>query len=299
MNTRTAPALAPGFLRRPLAHRGLHGPGRPENSRAAVRAAVAAGYGVEIDVHLSRDGVAMVFHDATLDRMTGAAGPVQARDAAELGALHLRGGDEGIPTLAEILDLVGGQVPLLIEIKDQSPVGGPGTDAGIGPLEAAVARLLDGWTGVADWVAVMSFNPASVAAMAREAPVVPRGLTTFDWPVTVRPDLPDATRAKLREIADFKAVGAAFVSHLASDLGRARVQDLRAQGVPLLCWTIRSTEAEAAARAAGACNVTFEGYLPSLPPAPPQRIGAEAFGAALTAGRCATSRKECWGCRGA
>lgn len=265
MNAPAFPTLAPGFLRRPLAHRGLHGPGRPENSRAAVRAALAAGYGIEIDVQVSRDGVAMVFHDATLDRMTQAAGPVRARDAADLAALRLHGGDEGIPTLAEILDLVGGQGPLLIEIKDQAQAGAAGQARGVGPLEAAVAGLLAGWSGVADWVAVMSFSPASVAALARAAPVVPRGLTTFDWPATAAPDLPEATRARLRDIADFDAVGAAFVSHQASDLGRAPVQALRARGVPVLCWTIRSQAAEDAARAAGACNITFEGYLPAIP----------------------------------
>ena len=77
------------FLRRPIAHRALHGPGAPENSRAAVRAAVAAGYGVELDVQPSADGVAMVFHDEDLLRLTGEAGRIAGRSAAELGALTL------------------------------------------------------------------------------------------------------------------------------------------------------------------------------------------------------------------
>ena len=114
--------LPPAFLRLPIAHRALHdrAQGRPENSRAAIRAAIAAGYGIEIDLQASADGVAMVFHDDDLGRLTGATGPVRARTAAELGAIRLTDAEDGIPTLAEVLEIVAGRVPLLIEIKDQS-----------------------------------------------------------------------------------------------------------------------------------------------------------------------------------
>ncbi len=173
--------LTPAFLTRPIAHRALHdrAQGRPENSRAAVRAAVAAGYGIEIDVQPSSDGVAMVFHDEWLDRLTEATGPINAQTAADLGRIALKYGDEGIPTLAEILAIVDGQVPLLIEIKDQDGQMGPA----LGPLEHATARALRGYTGP---VALMSFNPHSVARMAELAPHLPRGLTTSaydyaDW----------------------------------------------------------------------------------------------------------------------
>ena len=135
-----APPLPAAFLERPIAHRALHGPGRPENSRAAIRAAVAAGYGIEIDVQPSADGVAMVFHDADLDRLTGTAGPIRGRTAADLARLPLHGGDEGIPTLAEVLALVAGRVPLLVEIKDQDGALGPG----VGALEAATAAACAG-----------------------------------------------------------------------------------------------------------------------------------------------------------
>ena len=80
-------SLPDGFLDRPFAHRALHGAGRPENSLSAVRAAVEAGYGIEIDVQLSRDGAAMVFHDYALDRLTGERGPVRMRSAAELNSI--------------------------------------------------------------------------------------------------------------------------------------------------------------------------------------------------------------------
>ncbi|MBN2759546.1 MAG: hypothetical protein JXQ79_03520, partial [Rhodobacteraceae bacterium] len=94
------------FLARPIAHRALHGGAGPENSRAAIAAAISAGYGIEIDLQASRDGVAMVFHDDHLDRLTRAKGLVAARTRAELTRLRLRGTSERIPTLREVLALV-------------------------------------------------------------------------------------------------------------------------------------------------------------------------------------------------
>lgn len=254
-----APRLPERLRRLPVAHRALHDRAlrRPENSRAAIRAAMAAGYAIEIDLQLSADGHAMVFHDDELDRLTAATGPVRARSAAALGAIGLKDADEGIPSLAEILALVNGAVPLLVEIKDQDGGIGPG----VGVLEAAAARLLAGYAGD---VAVMSFNPHSVAEMARLLPRVPRGLTTCAWDEDEWAPLPPADCARLRDIPDYNRVGASFVSHDWVDLGRARVAELAAQGADVLCWTIRSAQDEATARRI-ACNVTFEGYAARIP----------------------------------
>ncbi len=250
--------LHPDFLRLPIAHRALHdrAAGRPENSRAAVRAAVAAGYGIEIDLQGSADGQAMVFHDDDLDRLTGARGPVRARTAAELGAIGLRDAEDGIPTLSEVLETVAGRVPLLIEIKDQS--GGMGPDMGV--LPAATAAALAGYAGP---VAVMSFNPQAVAAMARLAPGVPRGLVSYAWDDDHAPADP-ALRARLAAIADYDTVGACFVSQHWRDLDRPRVAELKARGAAVLCWTIRSPAEEAQARKV-AQNITFEGYAAPFP----------------------------------
>lgn len=252
-------ALALAFRRLPIAHRALHdvADGRPENSRAAIRAAVAAGYGIEIDLQASRDGRAMVFHDYDLRRLTDESGPVAQRDAAELAGIALRGGDEGIPTLREVLALVAGRVPLLIEVKDQNGQMGP-VD---GRLERAAAADLAGYAGP---VAVMSFNPHSVAQMARLAPDIPRGLVTCAYDETNWPLLRAETRARLRKIPDYDDVGAAFISHQHDDLRAARVADLRGRGAVVLCWTIRSEAAEQVARAQ-AHNITFEGYRPAIP----------------------------------
>jgi glycerophosphoryl diester phosphodiesterase len=258
------PALHPDFLTVPLAHRALHGPGRPENSRAAVRAAVEAGYGIEIDLQGSADGQAMVFHDATLDRLTAEVGPVRVHPAAELRRMALAGGDgEGIPTLAEVLDVVAGRVPLLIELKDQSGAMGPTVDEA---LERATAAALQGYDGP---VAVMSFNPHSMAAMARLAPDVARGLTTYAFPTKDVPEAAtdpaiEAGRRALAGIEHFDQVGASFISHDQGDLDRPRVAELKARGVPVLSWTITSPAEEAAARRV-AGNITFEGFLPALP----------------------------------
>lgn len=153
--------LPASFLDRPIAHRAYHdiAAGRPENSVEAIIAAIEAGYGIEIDLQLSADGVAMVFHDYDLDRLTEETGPVRARSAAALGAIALKHGSRGIPTFAEVLTLVAGQVPLLVEVKDQDGAMGPD----VGPLEAAAVQALRCYDGP---VALMSFNPHSVAALA-------------------------------------------------------------------------------------------------------------------------------------
>ncbi len=251
--------LNPSFQTIPLAHRALHdvAEGRPENSRSAARAAIAAGYGIEVDVQLTSDGGAVVFHDYALDRLTAERGPVRRRSLEDLAAIPLSGGDEGIPSLAEVLDLVAGQVPLLVEIKDQDGALGPD----VGPLERAVATAFAGYTGP---LAVMSFNPHSVAAMAELAPDVSRGLVTCDfdpedWPAS------NTRLAELAGIPDYARVGASFISHDRRDLDRPRVAELKSGGAAILTWTVRSPEEEAEARRI-AGNITFEGYLPDLQP---------------------------------
>lgn len=253
-----SPQLPEIFLRLPLAHRGYHdaAKGRPENSRAAILAAVQAGYGIEIDLQLSADEEVMVFHDYHLERLTGQTGSVRQLTARELGSVPLLNGAEGIPTLSEILGIVSGKVPLLIEIKDQDGKMGPN----VGPLEAKLAEAMTHYDGP---VAVMSFNPHTVRAFAAGAPGVPRGLTTGRYLAENWPTLSEETRERLRSIPDFDPLGAAFISHNAKGLSMPEVRSLKARGVPILCWTIRSVEEETEARQI-ADNVTFEGYAPTI-----------------------------------
>ncbi len=249
------------FLRRrPFAHRALHGAGRPENSPAAIAAAIAAGYGIECDVQLSADGQAMVFHDETLDRLTAATGPLAARPAAALQTIALRGGTDTIPTLRQVLAQVGASVPLLIEIKDQTGAMAA-TD---GRLEHATAAALQGYRGE---VAVMSFNPHAIAAFTRAAPGIPVGLTTSAYDPADWAPLPAATCDRLRAIPDADRLPLSFISHEAPDLPRPRVASLKARGLAVLCWTITSAPQEAQARVI-ADNITFEGYAARLDPGP-------------------------------
>lgn len=250
------------FLRLPIAHRALHdaAAGRPENSLAAVRAALAAGYGIEIDIQASSDGVAMVFHDEKLSRLTEHAGWLRERTAAELGMLLLRDSDEEIPRLSEVLEVLRGRVPLLIEIKD--PTGGTAT--GTDGVEEGVAAALAGYEGP---VAVMSFNPVFVAAFGALRPDIPRGIVTCSYDPQEWEALSPERCAELRAIPDYDAVGASFVSHQRTDLGRARVAELKSRGAAILTWTIRSPAEEAEARQV-AQNVTFENYLAEIRPPP-------------------------------
>jgi glycerophosphoryl diester phosphodiesterase len=258
-----APALPEAFLAAPIAHRGLHdrAAGVIENSRAAARAAIAAGYAIECDVQASADGEALVFHDDVLERLTGHAGAISEARADVLTATPLAGAAEGetIPTLADFLALVAGRVPLLIEIKDQTHALRPE----VGALERRVAELLAGYAGP---VAVMSFNPHSIAAMAEAAPDVARGLTScafedLEWAI----DAP--RRAHLAALADFDAFGCAFVSHDKADLANPAIGALKDRAIPVLTWTIRSAEEEALARGI-ADNITFESYRPPVDAAP-------------------------------
>lgn len=245
-------ALA-ALLAAPIAHRGLWGQGRPENSLAAAHAAARAGYGIEADLQMSADGRAMVFHDDRLGRLTPERGPLRERSAAELAAIPLKGGAEAIPTLDALLEVVAGRAPLLLEVKDQDGGLGPG----IGALEAAVAEAVRGYDGHVAW---MSFNPHSVAALP---PSRPRGLVACAYAAEEWPDLPEGRRAALRDLEGLEA--ADFVSHDRRDLARAAglVGDR-----PLLAWTVRSAEEGTEARRY-AHQITFEGYHPPLEATPP------------------------------
>ena len=101
------------------AHRGLHTKDKtvPENSLPAFRAAAEAGYGVELDIQLSRDGQVVVFHDDTLDRVCGVHGRVDEFTFEELRGMRLCGTQETIPLLTEVFEVMGGRTPMIIELK--------------------------------------------------------------------------------------------------------------------------------------------------------------------------------------
>lgn len=250
-------SLPTSFLSEPIAHRGLHDLANrvQENSPSSFEAAIEGGYGIELDLQLSSDGEAMVFHDYMLERLTDEAGPIRQRTAAELQQIRHRVGGEPILALSELLDIVSGQVPLLIEMKDQDGACGPN----VGRLEHRVAGLLKKYAGD---VAVMSYNPHSTMMMSVLAPDIPRGLTTDGFTSDGWPMMPRQRAEELAQIPDFDRTGACFISHDHNLLDAAPVTALKARGVPILCWTIRSVAEEIKARRI-ADNITFEGYIPA------------------------------------
>lgn len=249
--------LPASFLTRPISHRGLHdrAHGIVENSRDAFAAAIEAGFGIECDLQLSADEQAMVFHDYDLRRLTDMSGAVRQRTAQELEQMSLTNSANQIEMLPALLEQVAGQVPLLIELKDQDGAMGQN----IGALEARTAEALNGYQGD---VAVMSFNPHSTARLNALIPDIPCGIVTSAYKQEGWEFLTAATRDRLRKIPDYQSSGACFISHEARDLDRPRVTELKQAGAAILCWTIRSQqEADTAFEIAD--NITFEGFVPT------------------------------------
>jgi glycerophosphoryl diester phosphodiesterase len=230
----------------PIAHRGLWSPGgAPENSLAAFEAACEAGYGIELDVQLSSDGEAIVFHDATLERMTGQVGRLADHTAADLCAMRLAGADETLPTLAETLTLVGHRAMVLIEIKTPS--------GEVGPLEQRVHEVLIDHNGP---TAVIGFNPYSHAWFAERHPDVLRGLDSFSYREgRMAPEL-RRSYAQLEHVAiarpHFLALGLDMLPSKQAD-------EYRAGGMPVVAWTVRSP-AEWEGVQSHCDNLIFEGY---------------------------------------
>lgn len=227
---------------RPIAHRGYHDLNRSrwENTLSAFEAAIAGDFAIECDVHLSADGVPVVFHDGVLNRLTGRDGNIYDLTAAELVQLRVGGTQDRVPTLAETLARVAGAVPLVIELK-----GIEGKDDG---LVAKVGELLRDYSGKA---AIMSFDHWLIRRFATEAPGIPAGLTAWK-----------KQPAELEAHFSMLAHGLAFTSFNWADLPNPFVTTLRDRlGLPVITWTVRDQKGrEATQRYAD--QMTFEGFDP-------------------------------------
>jgi glycerophosphoryl diester phosphodiesterase len=220
------------FLRaQPFAHRGLHGRGLVENSLPAFDAAIAANYGMECDVQASIDGIAFVFHDEHLDRLTAEKGLLSARSATLLDAVLLSGTNEHLPRLDTLLRRISGRQPLLIELKAPT--------RSVSRLCRAVRRALEGYRGP---VAVMSFNPLVGAWFARHARRIVRGLVVTEQDKSRWRGRTERTLALWRAKPDFLAYD---VRSLPSPFATRA----RQRGMPVLTWTVRNAALEAIALA--------------------------------------------------
>ncbi|TGD96265.1 glycerophosphodiester phosphodiesterase family protein [Methylobacterium nonmethylotrophicum] len=247
--------LAPGWLTaRPIAHRGLHdrAAGLPENTIAAAEAAIAGGYAIECDVQLSRDGEAMVFHDSGLGRLTGADGLVRERDAADLGRLTVLGSAERVPTLGDFLARIAGRTPLIVEVKTRHD-----GDLALARRTAEIVAAYDGP------VALKSFDPVIVGALAELSPGLPRGIVAesrHEDPAYAH--LTEAARhglANLLHVADSRPD---FLSWRVDDLPNAATHLCRLLGrMPVMTWTVRN-EAQVKLARAHADQMVFEGFRP-------------------------------------
>lgn len=237
----------------PIAHRGLHNADKNiiENSGGSIRAAIKHGYAIEIDVQLTKDHQAIVFHDETLDRVTEKTGNVVDFNLSELCDITYIIGGENIISFEQLLKIVDGQVPLVVEVKSLSN--------NIGPLEAYIAKNLKNYKGD---VSIMSFNPFTVREFRRIAPHIVRGIVAEynmlprEWVGTN-----SLIRFLFKNLLHWPLTRPHFVSYQVHDLPRACVRVARYFNIPIVTWTVKSP-ADAAQSAKYADQMTFEQFLP-------------------------------------
>ena len=231
------------------AHRGLHDSVRAENSLSAFRAAVEAGYGIELDVRLSSDGVLVVFHDDTLDRVTAEKGRVDLKTAEELRKINLSDTSDTIPTFEEVLSLVDGRVPLLVELKE---------DAGkYGVTEKAV-EMLRAYKG--EYI-IESFNPLALGRVKKLAPEVMRGFLSQNF--LSQKKYRSATYFLLQNLLLNVVCRPDFIAYRHSDYKNCALRLAKTFFKPAtLAWTVKSEADEKRAYENGFDGVIFEGYVP-------------------------------------
>ncbi|WP_112610203.1 glycerophosphodiester phosphodiesterase [Rhizobium sp. WW22] len=226
---------------RPVAHRGYHDMNKEvwENTLSAFNRAIEAGFAIECDLHYASDGVPVVFHDDDLQRVCNLPGEVRERTSAELGLLSIGGTRDKIPTLKQLLQLCGGKVPLVLELK-----GREGDDEG---FAESVLEVLEGYKG---HVALMSFDHWLLKDLkALEAPY-PVGLTAEG-------NKPET----FFQHDEAMHLGLDFISYFYGHLPNPFVTAQRQRSIPVITWTVRN-EAARKHTFANADQMTFEGFDP-------------------------------------
>ena len=233
------------LFNRPIAHRGLWGDNIVENSLPAYQNAVDGGYPVEIDLYSSTDGVLFSFHDKALKRMTGADGNIFEKDADFIKSLHLLHSTEKIPTLDEVLSLVNGKVPLLIELKDQPNVN---------YVDKVIERLkkYDGE------FAIQSFNPTYIKKVKKLAPEFIRGILGTDDKDACEGAF---KRFIIRKMPLNFLVKPDFISYRQNGLP---LKKRKVKNKCVLAWTIIDQLQADNAIKNGAHNIIFENFIPKV-----------------------------------
>ena len=250
--------IAPGKKREKMekyksvkfAHRGLHNSERAENSMSAFAAAKELGFGIELDVRLSKDGELVVFHDDNLSRVAGKEGKVIDFTAEELSKMSLCGTGEGIPTLKQVLELIDGTVPLLIEMKVE-----PGTEG----VPEKLVEVLEGYGG--DFI-VESFNPVALRTLKGLRPDILRGILSTEYMKNPKHKGKMLYRLLQNLQLNF-LMRPDFVAYEKNGYSVHNLRLIRRNfGTPLIAWTVKSPEEESLAISHGFDTVIFEGYIP-------------------------------------
>ena len=207
---------------RKIAHRGFHSSDAPENSMAAFAKAIENKYTIELDIHITKDGTLVIFHDFTLVRMTGIKKDIEDCTYKELSTYKLNNTEEKIPTLKEVLRQVNGSVPLLLEIKNN---GIPGK------LEKELIRMLRKYKGK---YMVQSFNLLSLIYLRKNAPHIKRGKLA----TKVKRKFPD----KLTDMFLTMEAAPNFISYKLEDVTMSLINKCKIQRKPLFVWTVRTKE---------------------------------------------------------
>ena len=242
--------LNENFIKYPIAHRGLHSAEVCENSLEAFRLAAEQGYPIELDVHLTRDGDLAVIHDSLLSRMTGKGGVVERLTAAELKNYRLRDGQK-IPMLREVLKLIDGHVPILIELKFRRAFNEKQAIAVLEQLKDYPYKSM---------IALQSFHPKMVKYLKTHTCEFPVGyLSSFKLLKNH-----DFVNYHLKTLKLFRYMRADFISYDIAYLPNKYVSAKRRRGVQVLAWTVNTPEKEARA-ARTADNIIFENIVPDNP----------------------------------
>lgn len=229
-----------------IAHRGLHNEKYPENSIGAFKNAIKYGFAIELDVHLISTGELVVIHDHTLDRTTNKTGSVENLKGEEIKDIILTGTKEKLPTLKEVLEIVDGKVPLMIEIKNVGKVG---------ELESKLYEMLKEYKGE---YAVQSFNPLSLKWFKENAPEILRGQLSGYF--KGEKSISFITKFLLKRMLLNGASKPHFINYDLEYIPNKYVQKYK--NIPLLAYTIRDEKSLEYANKNNVSNVIFENFIP-------------------------------------
>ena len=240
----------PALLHWSYAHRGLHGEGIPENSMAAFQAALEQGYGIELDVHLLRDGGLAVIHDSKLLHTTGAEGNVEDLTTEQLSSYRLEGTSETIPTLSQVLSLFHGKAPIIVELKVHQN--------NVAPLCRAACDLLDTYEGA---YCLESFDPRVVRWLRKQRPDLIRGQLTEDFVSNREMKVPFLLKWMLTHNLCNFYTRPDFLSYRFEHRHATVSNRLLRRRIAFVGWTIRTPEDYSLAQQEGWTPI-FESFLP-------------------------------------